>query len=120
MLMSVGDKFDLRCDGQSFSHLWDQIRMGKQITYEERDKNDAYKAKDYAVGYEKSTSSTSRDINSSYNQDYSRGLGETTGVVNSYLGQNQQAKARITKNGEIDMDEQELRMQIEMYERLSQ
>jgi len=49
--------------------------MGKQITYGERDKSDAYKAKDYAVGYEKSTSGTSRDVGSTYKEDYSRGLG---------------------------------------------
>ncbi len=35
--------------------------MGRQITYEERDQLDSYKAKDYAQNYEKVTGGTSRD-----------------------------------------------------------
>ncbi len=54
--------------------------MGRQITYEERDQLDSYKAKDYAQNYEKVTGGTSRDqekySTSKIGGDYSRGVGE--------------------------------------------
>ena len=96
--------------------------MGKQITYEERDQLDSYKAKDYAQNYDKVTGGTSRDQEnyrtSKYGGDFSRGLGEEV-PQGGNLNQKQKSTATVNKQGEIVMSEAELQAQIEMYERLS-
>lgn len=88
--------------------------MGRQITFEERDQLDSYKAKDYAQNYDTVTGGTSRDLETyktsqanRYQADYARGLGEAVPSGGS-LGEKPRGTARIDKKGEIVMDETEL------------
>lgn len=60
-IVQHGDKFELRINNQSFTHLYDNgnfvwltklERTKRNFNYEERDQNDPYQAKDYAKHYE--------------------------------------------------------------------
>jgi hypothetical protein len=61
-----GDKYELRINNQSFSHLWDNERTKRHFNYENKEAHDPYKQKDYAEHYKTSTQATSRDQMDAY------------------------------------------------------
>lgn len=60
-IVQHGDKFELRINNQSFSHLWDNERTKRNFNYENKEAHDPYKPKDYAEHYKTSTKATSRE-----------------------------------------------------------
>ncbi len=90
--------------------------MGRQITFEERDQLDSYKAKDYAQNYDTVTGGTSRDLENYSQSNANRyqpgkavGLGEAVPYSGGGgLGEKPRGTARIDRKGEIVMDEAEL------------
>ncbi len=91
--------------------------MGRQITFEERDQLDSYKAKDYAQNYDTVTGGTSRDLENYSQSNANRyqpgkvvgGLGEAVPYSGSGgLREKPKGTARIDRKGEIVMDEAEL------------
>lgn len=60
-IVQHGDKYELRINNQSFSHLWDNEKTKRAFNYENKEAHDPYKAKDYGEHYKTSTQATSRD-----------------------------------------------------------
>ena len=61
-IIQHGDKFELRINNMSFTHLWDNERTKRNFNYNEPGTGvDPYKPKDYASNYNISTKPTTRE-----------------------------------------------------------
>eukprot|EP00347_Sterkiella_histriomuscorum_P010870 403374607 len=112
-ILQHGDKFELRINNQSFTHLWDNERTKRNFNYEERDQINSYQAKDYAKNYDQSvpTSSTNHRSNDLAVQPKPR-----------HQSQHHSRSSHQQQSSNVDdltgLDQTEIQAQIQAYEEL--
>lgn len=77
-IVQHGDKYELRINNQSFSHVWDNIRTKQAFNWDDtKQEDDPYKEKSYKDNYDAAVLANSRDYKHGakgygldYNDDY--------------------------------------------------
>lgn len=62
-IVQHGDRYELRINNQSFSHLWENEKTKRNFQFHENisKESNAYEAKDYAQDFDKANEATSRE-----------------------------------------------------------
>ncbi|CDW74612.1 UNKNOWN [Stylonychia lemnae] len=110
-IVQHGDKFELRINNQSFTHLWDNERTKRNFNYENREELDPYKQKDYAKNYDQSTRPASHQPSLEVNNRHRHKSQHHGGSSNA-------GNINVNLDEVTGLDESEIQAQIKAYEEL--